>query len=197
MPIDKIYERIEREADEAVSGIIEKAGEEAARIGEDYSHKASLLADELGEYAGKKAAEEEKHLIVSEQLELRKAVLTKKREILAGIYGEAKKRIEAMPADQCADILRRMIIQKAVTGKETIIHASSQKSVFTSDFIKSLNSGFSGGGDFSISDEPGSFSWGVVLREGRRVVDLSLDVIFEQLKEKVEPEVAALLFPAE
>jgi len=33
-----------------------------------------------------------------------------------------------------------------------------------------------------------------VLREGRRTVDLSLDAVFDQVMDRIEPEVSAILF---
>jgi len=195
MSIEKIYERIETQAAASADDVIGEAGRQAARIRDEYARRSAELGESLRAYAEKKAGEAGRRLIVSEQLELKKALLAKKREILAGIYDDARKRIEGLGDEESAGILRELILENAVSGREEIVVSRRQSLIFDGKFLDSLNSGFKGGGSFTLTEEKGSFPWGVVLREGRRVVDLSLDVVFEQLKEKVEPRIAALLFP--
>jgi V/A-type H+-transporting ATPase subunit E len=195
MSIEKIYERIETQAAASADDIIGEAARQAARIRDEYAGRSAELGESLRAYAEKKAGEAGRRLIVSEQLELKKALLAKKREILARIYDDARKRIEGLGDEESAGIIREMILENAVSGREEIVVSGRQSSIFDGKFLDSLNSGFKGDGSFTLAQEKGSFPWGVVLREGRRVVDLSLDVVFEQLKEKVEPRIAALLFP--
>lgn len=195
MSIENILERIGEEAESAARRIMDEAQADADRIGMEYSEKAAAIKEELGARAEKKAREEERRLIVNEQLELRKKLLAKKREILDELYDGARKRIEALTGDEYLDLLKTLILQNAVSGREEIIVSPEHENFFTSGFISSLNREYPGGGNFTLSEEPGDFAWGVVLKEGRRVVDLSLGVLFEQLKEKIEPEVASILFP--
>ncbi|MBN2070684.1 MAG: V-type ATP synthase subunit E [Candidatus Krumholzibacteriota bacterium] len=194
MAIEKIFERITGDAERTVREILDAGELESRAVKKEYLEKAGQLKDRLRSYAGKKAQEEEKHLIVNEQLELKKVVLKKKRDVLEKIYTDAKKRIEKLGAEETGRILRDLILDKAVSGKEEIIVSSSQRGIFSDRYIDELNKKFEGGGSFTLSADPGEFSWGVVLREGRRVVDLSLEVIFDQLKEKIEPKIAASLF---
>lgn len=195
MSIKNILKRINDETESAVQEILEKARADASRIKREYSEKASELDEELGKRAERRAEEEKRRLIVSEQLELRKAVLAKKRKILDGLYSEALKEIGSTGGEDYLDIVRELILERAVSGGEEIIVPEDQRDLFKPEFVKSLNEAFPGGGRFSIAEELGGFKWGVVLREERRVVDLSLGVLFEQLKEKIEAEVAAAIFP--
>jgi V/A-type H+-transporting ATPase subunit E len=194
MSIENILKRIEEEAESTAQELLDKAKAEAAQIDDDYSEKAKELKEKLGARAKSGAAEEERRLVVSEQLELKKALLTKKREILAELYKEARSRIESLPEKEYLKLLKALILEKAISGREEIIIPSGQGDIISQDFLVSLNKDFPGGGGFSIAKEPGEFSWGVVLREGRRVVDLSLEVLFDQLKERIEPEIAEVLF---
>ncbi len=197
MAIKDILERIERETETAVSEILDRAGAEADRVRSDYTARADGLRRELEERGRKKALEEQRRLIVNEQLELRKTVLAKKREILDEVYEEAKRMVESLSGGELLEQVKLLILKKSVTGRETIVVAQGRESLFPDSFIGELNAAYPGGGGFTLGGEPGDFSWGVVLREGRMVVDLTLDVIFEQLKEAVEPRVAKVLFPEE
>ncbi len=194
MPIEKIFDRINKEAEAAAGELLARAGEKGAAVRKEYADRASRLAEDLKTYAEKKAGEEEKHLIVSEQLELRKSILARKREILDSVYTEAKKKIGALSPEDSRDILKNMILGSAVSGKEEIVVAPSQAGIFDEGFMRELRDGFKGDCSFELAADKGDFVWGVVLREGRRTVDLSLAVVFEQLREKIEPRIAAMLF---
>lgn len=197
MSIEKIFERITGDAERSVKDILGAAQREAGTVEKNYLKEAEGLKIRLRSYAEKKADEEERRLIVNEQLELKKVILRKKREILERLYEDAKKRINDLPAEESGRIILDMILKKAISGREEIIISVSQEEIFSDRFMRELNGRFEGGGTFTLSAQRGEFSWGVVLREGRRVVDLSLEVIFDQLKEKIEPKIAAMLFAVE
>ncbi|MBN1164879.1 MAG: V-type ATP synthase subunit E [Candidatus Krumholzibacteriota bacterium] len=197
MSIENIINKIDEETDQAVRDILDEGRSRAGQIKEEYLARAGRLAAELREQAEKKARDEEKRLIVSAQLEMRKETLGKKRELLDGLYREAKSRIGTISSDDYREIIKTLIQRKAISGREEIVVGSAQADLFTDDFIESIRSGFPGGGQFSLAAEPGSFTWGVVLREGRRLIDLSLEVILEQLREDIESRLAAFLFRSE
>ena len=194
MSIDKILSRIDEESAEAVREIISRAEEEAAAVSREYAARAGELGAALEAKAEKKAAEEKRRLLVSEKLELRKAALVKKREILSTLYEDAKKRIEGLSGEDYLSLMQALVISAAVSGGEEIVPAAGQGHLFDAAFIGKLNDAFPGGGNFTVASEEGSFKWGVVLREGRHRVDLSLETVFEQIVDRIEPEVSAILF---
>lgn len=194
MAIENILDRIGAEAEESAREVAARAAAEAEAIAKEYAKKAEKLTAELDGKARARAIEEEKRLVVSEQLELRKTLLAKKREILEQLYIKALDRLESISGDDFQQLMQELIVTGAISGKEEIIVASKQKKFFTPEFMNKLNKAYPGTGGFAVAEGTGDFSWGVVLREGKRVVDLSLDVLFEQLKEKVESEIAGVLF---
>jgi len=195
MSIENILKRIEEETEEAARGILGKAEAQASLIGEDYAKKGKKLREEIEHRSRVKAADEERRLVVGEELELRKAFLVRKREILDDVYGEARTRLESIPQEAYLDLLRSLIVRHSLSGREEIIVPAAQRNMFTADFIASLNRAKGGGAAFSLAGSPGDFPWGVVLREGQRRVDLTLEVIFEQLKTSIESRIAGILFP--
>jgi V/A-type H+-transporting ATPase subunit E len=194
MSIDTILKRIEEETESAVAEIQEQSNAEAFEIKSRFAAVAAELESELLSRAEKKAHEEERRLIVSEQLELRKARLQKKRDILDGLYAAARARIESLPQEEYIELVAGIVTRKAVSGREEIIVPETQQRLFGPAFIDRLSREFPGEGAFSYADERRSFTWGVVMREGQRIVDCSLDVLFEQLKAEIEPQIAAELF---
>jgi vacuolar-type H+-ATPase subunit E/Vma4 len=72
---------------------------------------------------------------------------------------------------------------------------AAQREIFSRSFVEGLNRARGNGSAFSVAEAQGEFTWGVVLREGRRRVDLTLEVIFEQLTARIESAAAGVLFP--
>jgi vacuolar-type H+-ATPase subunit E/Vma4 len=195
MSIENILKRIDGETEEAIGAIRGKTEERLAAIREDYEKKGARLREELERAVRAKAADEERRLIVGEELELRKASLLRKREILGEVYGEARKRIEGLPPDSYLELLRSLIVRHSLSGKEEIVVPAAQRELFTAEFVASLNRLKGTGASFTLAGTGGDFAWGVILREGQRKVDLTLDVVFDQLVGRVEPQVAGTLFP--
>ena len=194
MSIEKILSRIDEDSRAAVEDALERAREDAAALSARYARRTEELEAGLRSRAGKKSAEEKRRLLVSEQLELRKADLVRRREILSKLYDEARKNIAALSGEDYLALIHALVISRAVSGEEEIVPATGQTALLSSDFLSKLNSGYPGGGKFTIASEEGPFEWGVVLREGRRTVDLSLGTVFDQVMDRIEPEVAKILF---
>ena len=195
MSIEDIIKRIEEESEVAVRDTMAKAETEAVGIRDEHARKGSRLREELERKVRLKAADEQRRLIVGEELELRKAFLEKKREILNEVYSEARTRISTLPQAEYLELMRSFVVRNALSGREEIVVPARQRDLFTAGYIESLNVARGKDSSLSLARESGDFSWGVVLREGPRRVDLTLDVVFEQLKARIESEIASLLFP--
>jgi vacuolar-type H+-ATPase subunit E/Vma4 len=193
MSIENILKRIDEETRSRVDEIVGAAEAKAAAIRGEYEARGEALRAELEERIRAKAGNEERRLVVAAELDLRKQLLERKRELLAEAYREARNRIEALPPERYLEILRALILRNVLSGREEIVVPAAQRALFTPAFVESLNREREGAA-LRVADEPGGFAWGVVLREGRRRVDLTIGVIFEQLAARVESRVAAALF---
>ena len=195
MAIENILNRIEEETEAAAAEIIREAEKQAASIRAEGERSGAKLREELESRASAKASDEERRLVVGEELELRKASLARKREILGEVYAEARKRIEGLPPDEYLKLVSAFILKSAISGKEEIVVPAAQLSMFSGGFVESLNRARGAGAAVSVAETPGDFAWGVVLREGQRRVDLTLATVFRQLAARVESAVAGVLFP--
>lgn len=194
MSIENILGKIEKENRERVNRIIGGAESRAEEIEKDYRREVEQLREKLKKKFRGKADEHRRQIIVSEQLEQRKKLLGEKRRILEDFYSDARDRIRSMSGDEYAAFIRKLILERAVTGNEEIVIPSGHEDVFTDSFIESLNKEFGGENGFSVSSERGDFSWGFILREKDRKIDLSLERFFRELVDDIEAEAARILF---
>lgn len=194
MSIENILRRIDAEAEAAAGEVLGRARAEAERLIRRYAAEAARLEEQLESQARRKAEEERRRLLVSEQLELRKATLEKKRAILAGLYAEARERLARLERGAYLDLLAALVAARAATGREEIVAAAGQRKLLEGEFMARINAARPGGGKFALAKAEGDFAWGVLLREGKRLVDLRLDAVFEQAVERIEPDISAILF---
>ncbi len=194
MSIENILERIKEEAGSAASELVGRAEEEAERIRGSYEAEGAELKEKLEQRAGDRALEEKRRLIVNEELELRKQLLRKKREILDELYEQAKDEMEKLGEEDYLDLMKEMILRGAISGNEEIVVAKEQRNLYGDAFFKTLNGKNKLGKGFKLAEDAGDFSWGVILREGQRTVDLTLGVLVEQLRERIESEIAPIIF---
>jgi len=194
MSIENILKKIEEETGAAAEEILRAAGTRVASVREEGERGGAKLREELESRARAKASDEERRLVVGEELELRKASLERRREILGEVYAEARKRIEKLPPDDYLKLISSFILKNAISGKEEIVVPAAQRRMFSEGFVESLNRARGAGAAFAVAETPGEFAWGVVLREGQRRVDLTLEVLFRQLAARVESAVAGVLF---
>ncbi|MBD3178126.1 MAG: hypothetical protein GF417_00220 [Candidatus Latescibacteria bacterium] len=193
MAIENILEKIEQDNRERASGIISEAESRADELRDKYRLEADELRARLEDRFREKAREHRRQMVVSEQLELRKKLLGEKRRILEDFYNTARDEIRSMSGDRYAGFIRKLILERAVTGNEEIVIPPAHRKIFSDKFVDSLNREY-GNGSFTVSPDEGDFEWGFILREKDRLVDMSLESFFGELVEDIEPEVARILF---
>ena len=119
--IEKITARIEADAKAEVAEILREAEEKAAAIREQYKAQAASEA-KAAEAEGKEAARRQAERLESAaHMEAKKRMLAAKQECLDAAFEQAKKKLLALPDDQYADLLARMAVRAAKTGREEII----------------------------------------------------------------------------
>lgn len=190
----------------SLDNIVDKILEDAASKREALVKEASLRADEISRAAQKDAAELRKKILdeatsraeldmertyIAKNLDIRKDILKKKRELMDRAFNEAFESLFKLADGKYLNILERMVLAN-VPRKDCEIQFSRNDSArIKSDFINSLNSkGFNLklGSFFDRKD------LGFVIKTGRVIMDFTFSKGLGALKDKVQFEVAKILF---
>jgi len=143
---------------------------------------------------------EVRRLLAVRKLELRKNILSAKREIIRQLAESVKERIQGDPA------LYKKFIEKAVqsgvkTGTEEIAVSRRDRELFNNEFMRHLNliaSEMIGGEpSLRLADDEMDIEGGVYLRHGREKFNASVTVSVESAVYELEPELAVILFGGE
>ena len=101
--------------------LLSEGQERAAAVRAEYQAKAEAEAKAAAQ-AGREAAQRQAQRLESAaHMEAKKRMLAAKQECLDAAFEQAKKKLLALPDDQYADLLARMAVRAAKTGREEII----------------------------------------------------------------------------
>ena len=119
--IEKITARIETDARAEAEKLLSEGQERAAAVRAEYQAKAEAEAKAAAQ-AGREAAQRQAQRLESAaHMEAKKRMLAAKQECPDAAFEQAKKKLLALPDDQYADLLARMAVRAAKTGREEII----------------------------------------------------------------------------
>jgi len=200
MSFDDILKKIKEDAEEEASRILKEADarsreiiEEAEKEALDKSRKDLLKAET-------EAEEEKRRILALERLEARRSLLMAKQEAVDEVYAEVLERLRNLSDDEYLSFVRKSVLEAVETGEETLLISPGDRERITPAFLEGLN------GELEKRGLPGSLRMeevdadlggGVVLRGEGTEVNLTFSEIVDSVREELEPQVIAILFPRE
>ncbi len=119
--IEKITARIETDAKNEIAEILREGEAKAAQIRSGYQAQAEAAA-KAADAAGKEAAQRQaERLEGAAQMEAKKMLLAAKQSCMDAAFEKAHKRLQSLPEGEYAELLARMAVRAAKTGREEII----------------------------------------------------------------------------
>lgn len=198
MSLEKILERIERETQDEVDklknrasategDILKKAGAEAE------ASKAQALED------AKSNAEQRKERIISTaNLDLRKASLAEKQNAIDAAFREAVEKLVDMDDAKYHEIMRNMILASVQTGQEEVILSKRDKANLGETLLKEINQQLIADGKegkLTLAQDTYDILGGFVLRRGQIELNSTFETLFKTSREELETDVSRILFP--
>lgn len=119
--IEKITARIETDAKAETAEILREAEEKAAAVRAQYEAQAKQEAEEAKKAGIEAARRQAERLESAAQMEAKKQLLAAKQASLNEAFDKAQAKLLALPDDQYAELLAKMAVKAAKTGREEII----------------------------------------------------------------------------
>lgn len=198
MSLEKIIERIQRDAKAETDNILSQASATANKIIDDAQREADTIRTRMIENAKKEAEQRKQRIISSANLEMRKNILSEKQKAIDSAFSTALNMLQNMNDEEYKKIIKEMIIKNVQTGDEEIILSERDKKRLGQTFVAEINNQLSRKmkkGNLRMSDEVRNISGGFILRRGEIELNSSFDSLFKALREDLEAEVSRILFP--
>jgi len=197
MSLEKILDRIERDAQNEVDKIKNRASAAADEIMKKAQAEAEALKAQALEDARNEAEQRKQRIASTARLDLRKALLAEKQNAIDAAFREAVETLVNMEDAEYQRIIKNMILPNAQTGDEEIILSDRDKARLGEDFLEEVNRQLieSGKrGNLTISQDTYNMLGGFVLRRGKIELNSSFESLFKSSRDDLESEVSKILF---
>lgn len=185
--IDKILSDATHDAGEMLSEALKKAEALVAAKQAEADAEYDLSVEEA-----RKAGEEvvRRRLTVAD-LEVKKLLLSAKKQAVDEAFEESFKKLLALPKEEYTALVESMIASAADDG-DVVVISENDKNVLTKAFFDKISAKI--GKKLTLSDTFGNFRGGVMLLGKGVDKNLTFESELALLRDEVEPEVAKIMF---
>lgn len=197
MSLEKLLAKIEEDARSEGEGLLRKAEAEAAGIKSAGAEEARRSAESI-RASFRARGERERTRIMSEALtEGRAAYLSTQDELFEEVFVEAAREFASMPEGRYRAWLKRVILENAAEGLREVIAAPHDRGLLAAGLLEEINADLRGrehAEELVLSDRKADFDRGVILRGEKFALNLSLQSLAREVRERHEEEVMSILF---
>ena len=198
--IEKITARIIEDAEREIAAMQQETEEEVNTLLAQAQTEAEQESMELL-VRGRRAAEERRErLSSSADMECRKLGLAAKQELLQQSFDAALEELCALPQERYITLLSTLAVEASSSGRERMILSARDADRLGEDIVKAANAALQKAGrrgELTLSEETRPIPGGFILAEGDVELNCAFDTLIQLQREKLEKEVAAILFPAQ
>jgi V/A-type H+-transporting ATPase subunit E len=197
MTVDKIKEKILSDARAQAKQIDKEIAAKVKAIQTEQHRQEKDIEARAEEEAKRRAEDRYRKDIATAELELRKAVLARKQELIQEVFDLAYEQLLSMKEETYRGFLRDLLMKAVETGEEEVIFSPKDAKKMAPDILKDVNGRLQKDdrtGALRLSKEPREIQGGFILKREKQETNCSLGALFNAVREELEPRVAAVLF---
>lgn len=137
--IEKITARIETDMKAEIEAILKEGEAKAAALTAEYEAKAKAEAAAAAETGAAAAARQKERLESAARMDAKKALLAAKQECLDEAFAAAGKKLIALSEEEYVDLLAKMVVRSAKTGREELIFSAEDKARVGAKVVSKAN----------------------------------------------------------
>lgn len=192
MAVDDILKKIKADADEAARKIVSERQEAADVVAGEARARAEAQRKELRARAEQRAQEDRNRITTLARLAARRELLDEKQGFIDRVFDEAGKKIAGMDQGEYRKFITGFLKSTVESGDEEVLIGETETRI-DQVFLDSVSKE-AGWGGLKLSSERRPIRGGFILRSGRVQTNCALETILRDAREKLETEVAAILF---
>ncbi len=193
MAVDDILKKIKADAEEAARKIVSESQEAADAVAGQARARAEAQKKELRAKAEQRAQEDRNRITTLARLAARRELLDEKQGFIDRVFSEAGKKVAGMDQSEYRKFITGFLKSTVESGDEEVLIGETETRIDQA-YLDSVSkeAGWSGG--LKLSKERRPIAGGFILRSGRVETNCALETILRDAREKLETEVAAILF---
>ena len=195
MNAEQVVEKILSDARSQAEKITAEASEKASTQESETQSKLAIFRKESATLAESAANDRKLQMLATARMSVQKQQLAVKAKLLDEVFVQAREQIANMPDDQYKELISSLMVKAVETGDEEVLVGKDEKRIDNSlikQINRSLGTGFKG--NLNLSPDSASISGGFILRRGKIQINVSTDVLLDQVREATEMELSKSLF---
>lgn len=193
MAVDDILKKIRADAEDAARQIVSESRAEADALLDAAREKIAAEKARLEAKAQQRADEERNRIITLARLGARRELLSEKQRLIDTVFDETRKKVLSMGRDEYRAFIGTVLEEALEPGDYEVIIGESEDRIDQS-FLDQAARDAGGRSKLTLAAERRPISGGLILKRGRTETNCSLDAIIREARERLETEVAAILF---
>ncbi len=193
MAVDDILKKIKADAQDTAREITAGGKGEADEVIGAARQRAEAARERMRAKARQRAAEERNRIVTLARLSARRDLLNEKQGLIDRVFEETGKSILTMGRDEYRGLIRSFLKDTVESGNEEVI-LDEREDRIDQAFLDEVSKSLSLTGGLRLSSERRRIGGGFVLKSGRTEVNCALETILRDAREKLETEVASILF---
>lgn len=197
MGLEHILKKIKEEADGELADVNSGIEKKVKEVTEDGDRKITQLRDDLFRKAGEKAEEEKRSELAKARLDFRRKLLEEKQKLLGETFRTAFEYVGNLDDNDYRDLMKKLVLENAEPGRGKIIVSRMDRKKIDGSLVEEINEALAMSGkaaSYELSGGDVNIDSGFILKTGNVEINCSLDSLFKQKREELEPEVSAALF---
>ena len=196
MGIDDIIKKIRTDASNKVESLRKEALEEKEKIIEEARKEADKVREDIINRFRKEAEAEKMGMVIRARMEEKKKLLSLKRELMSEAFKQAEKELSNLDREEYLKLMKELLIRAVDSEDEEVLVSPRDEAWMRTDFMdevrKKLNDRI--GGSPPLSPKLDEGERGFILKKKGIQINYTFSALFASLKEKLEIEVARMLF---
>ena len=193
MDTNQVVQKILNEAKAEADKIKAQADEQLSILNAETQNKLACFEQETAELCGKAAKDSKDKILAQMRMAVKKQETETKRMIINKVIAKSADKIKSMNEAEYLSLMEGLILASVKTGSEELIVDRNEKRI-NDDFVRRVNQKLSGKGNLHLASERADIGAGFILREGKRQVNASLDVLLKAAAQELEGRLAQILF---
>ena len=191
--LDKITARIAADAQAQADAILSEGKAQARAITQSWEEKAHAESGAILAQGERAAKERLERLDSMAQMEGKRLLLSAKQEMISQAFDAALERLLSLPQEEYVELLAKLCVQAAVTGREELIFSPADKEKIGAKVAARVNIA-KGTAMLTVADETRDIKGGFILVGDGVEVNCAFDVLVRLSRPELERQVAQLLF---
>ncbi|HAL44989.1 MAG: hypothetical protein A2Y12_10080 [Planctomycetes bacterium GWF2_42_9] len=193
MDTNQVVEKILNEAKAAADKIKADADTKLKALNDATDAELSAFEQETQRLCEKAFAENKERVLAIARMESSKQETQARRQMLNKVIENTAEKIKSMNDAEYLNLMEGLILASVNTGSEEIVIGKNEKRI-NDDFVRKINQKLGEKGKLQIAADKADIEGGFILRQGKRRVNASLDVMLKVAAQELEGKLAEILF---